>query len=108
MKRSLALLVCCLALSGGSASAQGEYLYAGLHPINPSAGGGFCYTKTPHGHEYPIDTQIAHLYRVYHGYNYFVGNVYDFGYEGEAFPYYGHHPLVDSSSYCYIDGSHYH
>jgi hypothetical protein len=107
MRKWLALVVLFGALSAGSAHAQG-YLYGGLHPINPTAGGGFCYTTTPHDHDYPIDPNISYLYRLYNGYYYFVGNVYDFGYQGEAFPYYGHHPVPDWGSYCYLNGVHYH
>lgn len=108
MKHSLALATCLVALYGGDALAQGAYLYGGVHPINPTAGGGFCYTAEQHPHEYPVDPSIAYLYRDYGGYQYFVGNVYDFGYQGEAFPYYGNHPIPTWGSYCYLDGVHYH
>ena len=104
----MATCVLALTLAAGNASAQSGFLYGGVHPINPVAGGGFCYTSVAHDHPYPIDPSIAYLYRSWNGYNYFVGNPYHFGYQGQAFPYYGHHPLPDCSSYCYLDGAHYH
>jgi hypothetical protein len=93
---------------GGVASAQGGFLYGGMHPVNPQFGGGFCYTNAAHDHPYPIDASIAYLYRNTNGYQYFVGNPYHFGYQGQAFPYYNHHPLPEHNSYCYIDGAHQH
>ena len=93
---------------GGVASAQTGFLYGGMHPINPMAGSGFCYTNAAHDHPYPTDPNVGYLYRNVSGYQYFVGNPYHFGYQGQAFAYYGHHPIPEYSSYCYIDGQHHH
>jgi len=103
----MAALASALSVSS-VASAQTGFLYGGMHPINPNFGGGFCYTNAAHDHPYPSDPNVSYLYRNWNGYQYFVGNPYHFGYQGQAFPYYGHHPLPEYSSYCYIDGQHHH
>jgi hypothetical protein len=108
MKRFLAVFACVWMLGMSDASAQAVFAYGGIHPIQPAAGGGFCYTNAPHNHPFPIDPNIAYLYRTHNNLYYFAGNPYHFGYQGQAFPYYGHHPLPDYSSYCYLDGSHFH
>ena len=69
---------------GGVASAQTGFLYGGMHPINPMAGSGFCYTNAAHDHPYPTDPNVGYLYRNVSGYQYFVGNPYHFGYQGQA------------------------
>jgi hypothetical protein len=106
MTRRLALAAVLWSLCASSAWAQ--FLYGGVHPVNPTVGAGFCTTAAAHDHVYPIDPNISYLYRNWNGYNYFVGNPYHFGYQGQAFAYYGNHPLPEYNSYCYLDGTHYH
>jgi hypothetical protein len=92
------------------AAPAGTFFF-GPHPIHPEAGGGFCEEEGSHSHPYGIDPEIAYLYRQIADHQYFVGNVYEFGYQRAGFPYYGHHPLAlgtDALYYCYIDGRHYH
>jgi hypothetical protein len=108
MMRRLALVALISTVYLGDAQAQMQFLYGGLHPIHPGAGGGFCYTNAPHDHPYDIDPNIGYLYRNQGGYNHFVGNPYHFGYQGQAFPYYGHHPISRWGSFCYLDGLHHH
>jgi hypothetical protein len=110
MKRLLALGVCLSVLVPAAAMAQGTFYYFGPHPNHPAAGGGFCGTAGSHIHPFDIDPNVSYLYRQFNGHNYFVGNVYEFGYKGEAYPYYGNHPLAAEmgGNYCYLDGAHYH
>jgi hypothetical protein len=110
MKRIAALSICLLLLVPAIASAQDSYFFMGPHPVHPSFGQGFCYTPGSHAHNYGIDPNVQYLYRVHNSHYVFVGNVYEFGYQQQAFPYYGHHPLPGElgGSFCYLDGSHYH
>lgn len=125
MKRILAITVGVLTLAStglAPTAAQGQmygvtaavpagaFTFAGPHPVHPSFGGGFCYEAGRHTHPYSVDPNIAYLYRVSYEAYVFVGNVYEFGYNRQAFPYYNHHPLATEygGTYCYIDGAHYH
>ena len=109
MKRlTVSLALACALLFAGSASAQQMFFYGDVHPVNPMAGGGFCYTNTPHAHPYMPDPNVAYLFRQLNGHYYFSGDPYHFGYRGQAFGYYGHHPLPTLASHCYLDGQHYH
>jgi hypothetical protein len=109
MKRLLALGACLLVLVPAVSSAQESAYFWGPHPNHPAAGGGFCYSAGSHVHPYGVDPNISYLYRNYNNHNHFAGNVYEFGYQREAYPYYGHHPLGDAvGHHCYLDGQHYH
>lgn len=121
MRTMVALSACVLALAT-TASAQTQmpgasydvpasvFTYVGPHPSHPAAGGGFCYEAARHTHPFSVDPNLAYLYRVATDAYVFVGNVYEFGYNRQAFPYYNHHPLSSEygGSYCYLDGAHYH
>lgn len=108
MKRWFFLAAIVASIGTSAASAQDiMYPYNGVHPKHPSRGG-FCYNSGAHSHRLPPDANIAYLYRNYGGYNYFVGDPYAFGYQGQAFPYYNHHPVSHIGSHCYLDGQHYH
>jgi hypothetical protein len=110
MKRLLALSALLFILMPSLAAAQMSINYWGPHPVNPAAGGGFCSEAGSHVHPYDIDQNLASVYRSFNSHWHFVGNVYEFGYQGSAYPYYGHHPLPGEfgGTYCYLDGSHYH
>ena len=109
MKRLLGLAACLVVLVPAIAMAQDAYTYWGPHPVHPAAGSGYCYAEGTHAHPYGTDPNISYLYRVYNNQYFFVGNVYHFGYQRQAFPYYGHHPLAAElgGSFCYLDGVHY-
>lgn len=109
MKR-LFIALAAIGVLGAAAPASAQFMYGGLHPVNPAVGGGFCYNNSAHSHPYGTDQNVSYLYRNVGGYQYFVGDPYHFGYQGQAFPYYGHHPLPNGvgASYCYLDGAHYH
>jgi hypothetical protein len=110
MKRLLTLAALVLLLTPSLAMAQLSVNYWGPHPVHPAAGGGFCAMAGSHSHPYDIDQNLAHLYRNFNSHWHFVGNVYEFGYQGPAYPYYGHHPLPAEfgGTFCYLDGPHYH
>lgn len=108
MKRWLFLAAIVASIGTSAASAQDmRYPFNGVHPNHP-AKGGFCYNAGVHSHRMPPDPNISYLYRNWSGYNYFMGDPYAFGYTGQAFAYYNHHPVSHTGSYCYLDGSHYH
>lgn len=113
MSNRLGLAACAAAfcvVAAMPAYAQISFNYGGAHPIHPAAGGGVCYAGGVHSHPYDVDPNLSYLYRNNFGTYYFAGNVYEFGFNRQAFPYYNHHPLPPEygGSYCYLDGSHYH
>jgi hypothetical protein len=83
--------------------------FAGPHPIAAKFGGGYCYIQAPHLHIYGPDH--PNLYQQNQGEYQFTGDPTPFGYDGEKYPYYGHHPVVSVGGepvYCYINGPHFH
>jgi len=85
---------------------DGQYLFYGAHPDGE---GGWDTTEGPHTHDYaPFD---PYLFTQENGYNYFIGDPGDFGYQGnDLYPYFGPHPvaLVYGGGYCYYPGAHRH
>ena len=115
----LAGLLLCM----GARSASAEQVqYFGAHPIAEGEGEAFCYIEVPHVHIYkPSPKHAKVLYRVKNNTYHFVGDPVGFGYDGDKYPYYGHHPIsahlavdagfapdVYDDEYCYLDGPHYH
>jgi hypothetical protein len=86
-------------------SQGGGYCYGGPHP---APGGGWEATTSPHMHDYaPFDLR---LFSFHDGCYYFIGDPKDFGYTGEAYSYYGAHPILDSygGGWCFMIGAHSH
>jgi hypothetical protein len=85
-----------------------QYGYFGPHPMPYDAGSGFCYEQGAHFHPYPPFDK--YLFRESGGWFYFVGDVGDFGYSGQAWGYSGNHPipLAYGGGYCYINWPHRH
>jgi hypothetical protein len=84
---------------------NGGYCYGGPHP---APGGGWEASTAPHSHEYaPFDLRLF-AYR--DGCYYFIGDPRDFGYTGEAYSYYGAHPILASygGGWCFMIGAHSH
>jgi hypothetical protein len=108
--RNYLLLAVLLLGSLWSGVAEARHVhFAGPHPIAAKYGGGYCYIETPHLHIYPPDH--AALYQQVNDEYVFTGDPTPFGYDGEKYPYYGHHPVVSVDGqplYCYIDGPHFH
>jgi hypothetical protein len=85
--------------------AGGGYCFGGPHP---SPGGGWEATQTTHVHNYPpFDLRLFSYNR---GCYYFIGDPRDFGYTGQAFSYYGAHPVSDAygGGWCFMVGPHTH
>lgn len=83
--------------------------FAGPHPVAERAGGGYCYIEAPHLHSYAPDHAV--FYRATPAGWAFIGDPTPFGYAGERYIFYGHHPVaadVDGPVFCFIDGPHYH
>src|SRR5690242_3911106 len=83
--------------------------FIGAHPIAVTAGGGYCYIDAPHMHSYTPDKPA--LYQQVRGEYVFTGDPTPFGYEGDRYPYYGHHPIATVGTepvFCFIDGPHNH
>jgi len=95
-------------------------------PIAAPQGGGYCYVG-PH----PVDTRVVpgpafedaqgqnirpyppvdlRLFSYRQGCYYFIGDPRDFGYTGQAYSYYGAHPVLDAygGGWCFMMGGHYH
>lgn len=109
MKRWVAL-ACGILLVPTGAAADVAVHYYDPHPIDADSGGGFCYERGRHRHEYRPAQEIRHLYRDCGGAYCFVGDPVPFGYGGEVAAYDGHHAiaLVPQWTYCYLVGFHYH
>jgi hypothetical protein len=83
--------------------------FGGPHPVAAKFGGGYCYIETPHMHIYMPDH--APLYQQVNDEYVFTGDPTPFGYEGDKFQYYGHHPIASVNGepvYCYLEGPHFH
>jgi hypothetical protein len=83
--------------------------FAGPHPVAAKFGGGFCYIETPHMHIYAPDHGA--LYQQVNDQYVFTGDPTPFGYDGDKYKYYGHHPVASVNGepvYCYIEGPHFH
>ena len=83
--------------------------FTGPHPIAAKLGGGYCYIETPHLHAYAPDHQA--LYQQVGDEYVFTGDPTPFGFDGERYKYYGHHPIGSANGepiYCFIEGPHFH
>jgi len=83
----------------------GGYCYGGPHP---APGGGWEASQAPHMHNYaPFDLR---LFAFKNGCYYFIGDPRDFGYNGQAYSYYGAHPILDAygGGWCFMIGPHSH
>ena len=90
-------------------AAQGQfYAYVGVHPVPYERGTGICREQGAHFHEYPPFDQ--YLFRESNGYFYFVGDLGDFGYDGQVYAYGSNHPIPVEfgGGYCYIPWMHRH
>jgi hypothetical protein len=108
VRTHLALAVLIVLAAPRIAEAR-QYHFLGGHPIAARFGGGYCYIETPHIHSWGPDRTA--LYGDVGGQLVFTGDPTPFGYDGEKYTYYGHHPIVSVGGepvYCYIDGPHYH
>ncbi len=113
------LVVVLLAAFGASASAgkkAKQVRFVSGHPIPDGEGGGFCHIEAPHVHAY-VPTDVKLQYRVVGDDYFFIGDPVAYGWEGEHYSYYGHHPVAvnvvigepgEDTEYCYLDGPHYH
>ncbi|MEO6953464.1 MAG: hypothetical protein ABI321_16805 [Polyangia bacterium] len=95
---------------GASAVEEGgmQYGYFGPHPEPYEYGQGSCNEQGPHFHPYPPFDR--YLFRESNGYFYFIGDISDFGYQGQMWGYQGNHPLPPEygGGFCYIDWPHRH
>ncbi len=118
--RTRLTIVAILLLAGLGAATAGkkskQVRFVGGHPIPKAEGQGFCHIDAPHVHAYvPSDVKLQ--YRVHDDDYYFVGDPVAYGWEGEKYSYYGHHPIAvdvvlgdegDDVEHCYLDGAHFH
>ncbi|HRC57518.1 MAG TPA: hypothetical protein PKU97_16405 [Kofleriaceae bacterium] len=113
------LLVSALSLATLAAPAEAarrkQVRFAGIHTVPKGHGGGLCHIEAPHVHVYAPEISVQ--YREHLGQQVFVGDPVAYGWDGERYSYYGHHPihvnvLVGTDEldeeYCYLDGPHYH
>ena len=85
-----------------------QYGYFGPHPEPYEYGQQACNEPGPHFHPYPPFDR--YLFREASGYFYFIGDMGDFGYQGQMWGYQGNHPLPVEfgGGFCYIDWPHRH
>lgn len=112
----LLLLAVGVADAGKGKSKGKQVRFVSGHPIPKAEGSGFCHIDAPHVHAYaPAEVKLQ--YRVHDGDYVFVGDPVAYGWEGERYAYYGHHPIAidvvlgdegDDVEHCYLDGAHYH
>lgn len=86
-------------------------MYGGIHPRSAKPDGGLCSIKGVHKHALPPASEA--LFRKHDGVYVFVGDPVPFGFGGQKYRFYGHHPLTmselgDEQSYCYLNGPHWH
>ena len=114
MPRPILVLAMLVLLGLPALAGPKQVRYVGIHPLPKSEGGGICYIEGPHVHVFDAD-KIQ--YRDHRGANYFVGDPVAYGYDGERYPYKGHHPIHVAAVvgdddpddvYCYINGPHFH
>lgn len=88
----------------------GGFCYVGAHPVDTrvAAGPAWDATEGAHRHTYPpLDLRLfARQDDCY----YFVGDPMDFGYQGQAYEYYGAHPVHQhyGGGWCFMIGGHAH
>jgi hypothetical protein len=101
-------LLALLAVIALAARAEAKHVrFLGPHPIAAKYGGGYCYIEVPHLHAYAPDHPA--LYHDQEGQLVFTGDPTPFGYDGQRYPFYGHHPIPGAPGvYCYLNGPHYH
>jgi hypothetical protein len=89
-------------------AAGGVYSYFGAHPVPTAVGGGFCTVAGAHSHPFPPLDQG--LFQNVNGYFYFLGDPFDFGYQGPGYWYIDVHPIVSvyGGGWCYIPWPHRH
>jgi len=86
------------------------FCYNGPHPVDTrvAAGPAWDETQGPHTHFYaPFDLRLFRLEGSCYN---FIGDPYDFGYQGQVYSYYGAHPIqVDhGGGWCFMVGGHRH
>src|SRR5688572_847228 len=108
-KKSWGLFVSLLVL-GLSATAEARHVrFLGPHPIAAKHGGGYCFIEAAHLHIYSPDRPV--LYQQVNNQYVFTGDPTPFGYDGDRYTYYGHHPIPVATTepvFCLIVGPHYH
>jgi hypothetical protein len=102
-------ILAALALVALAARAEAKHMrFLGPHPIAAKFGGGYCYIDVPHIHAYAPD-HPALYHEMPDGEYAFTGDPTPFGYDGQRYQFYGHHPIYGApGAYCYIEGPHYH
>lgn len=113
---ALAVALSSLVATGVAHADKKQYRFVGIHPIPKKEGGGVCHIQAPHVHLYAaIDAKVQ--FRDHDGWQHFVGDPVAYGWDGDKYAYYGHHPVpVDvivgddhpDTEYCYLEGPHYH
>ena len=103
---ALVVLAATIGVAAGKPGGK-QIRYVGVHPI---AKGQLCHIEFPHVHVYGPAEPIQ--YREVGGAQHFVGDPVAYGWDGDRYSYYGHHPIyVEGSAgpvFCYLNGPHHH
>ncbi len=111
--KSVTTMAGALALMALSGTAFADHhRYVGTHPLGNEPNDGFCFLQIPHVHTVAPSARLQVLYETRNNQHDFIGDPVPFGYDGQHYGYYGHHPVVvefeGDSPFCYIEGPHFH
>ena len=88
----------------------GGYCYVGPHPVDTRVVPGPAFEDVQGQNVRPYPPVDLRLFSYHQGCYYFIGDPRDFGYGGQAYSYYGAHPVLDvyGGGWCFMMGGHYH
>jgi hypothetical protein len=98
-------------VEGAPIAAQGGgYCYVGPHPVDTRVVPGPAFEDAQGQNIRPYPPVDLRLFSYRQGCYYFIGDPRDFGYNGQAYSYYGAHPVLDvyGGGWCFMMGGHYH
>jgi hypothetical protein len=98
-------------VEGAPIAAQGGgYCYVGPHPVDTRVVPGPAFEDVQGQNVRPYPPVDLRLFSYHQGCYYFIGDPRDFGYTGQAYSYYGAHPVLDAygGGWCFMMGGHNH
>jgi hypothetical protein len=98
-------------VEGAPIAAQGGgYCYVGPHPVDTRVVPGPAFEDVQGQNIRPYPPVDLRLFSYHQGCYYFIGDPRDFGYTGQAYSYYGAHPVLDvyGGGWCFMMGGHNH
>ena len=87
---------------------EGGYCYAGSHPVDTRVEASESFHAATGSHLHPYPPVDLRLFSFHDGCYHFIGDPRDFGYQGQAYQYYGAHPVPTGHQWCFMIGGHFH